>query len=78
MTRYRDRVTYWDVVNEPIGPWDNNPEICAADLLHGIGEGYIHRAFEVARRFAPDATLVLNEAQTETQDDNGATSATAC
>jgi endo-1,4-beta-xylanase len=73
VTRYRDRVTYWDVVNEPIGPWDNNPgNLRGGPFYTALGEGYIHRAFEVARRSAPNATLVLNEAQTETQDDNGA------
>jgi endo-1,4-beta-xylanase len=74
VTRYRDRVTYWDVVNEPIGPWDNNPgNLRGGPFYAAFGEGYIKRAFDVARRFAPAATLVLNEAQTETHDDNGAT-----
>jgi endo-1,4-beta-xylanase len=73
VTRYRDRVTYWDVVNEPIGPWDNNPgNLRGGPFYTAFGEGYIKRAFDVARRCAPAATLVLNEAQTETQDDNGA------
>lgn len=73
VTRYRDRVTYWDVVNEPIGPWDNNPgNLRGGPFYTAFGEGYIKQAFDVARRCAPAATLVLNEAQTETQDDNGA------
>jgi endo-1,4-beta-xylanase len=73
-TRYGERVVYWDVVNEPIGPWDRNPgNLRAGPFYRAFGEGYIKRAFDVARKFAPNATLVLNEAQTETQDDNGAT-----
>ena len=74
VTRYSNRVAYWDVVNEPIGPWDNNPgNLRGGPFYAAFGEGYIKRAFDVARRFAPAAMLVLNEAQTETHDDNGAT-----
>jgi endo-1,4-beta-xylanase len=74
VTRYRDRVVYWDVVNEPIGPWDKNPgNLRGGPFYTAFGEGYIKRAFDTARRFAPSATLVLNEAQTETNDDNRAT-----
>jgi endo-1,4-beta-xylanase len=74
VTRYRDRVGYWDIVNEPIGPWDGNPgNLRGGPFYAAFGEGYIKRAFDIARQFAPKATLVLNEAQTETNDDNGAT-----
>jgi len=73
-TRYGNRVAYWDVVNEPIGPWDGNPgNLRGGPFYRALGEGYIKRSFDLARKFAPSATLVLNEAQTETNDDNGAT-----
>lgn len=73
-TRYGDRVAYWDVVNEPIGPWDGNPgNLRGGPFYRALGESYIKRSFQLARKFAPIATLVLNEAQTETDDDNGAT-----
>lgn len=73
LERYRDRVAIWDVVNEPIGPWDNNPgNLRGGPYFAALGEDYIHRAFTLARKFGPKATLVLNEAQTETADGNGA------
>jgi endo-1,4-beta-xylanase len=73
-TRFGDKVVIWDVVNEPIGPWDRNPgNLRGGPFYRALGEGYIRRAFDVARRFAPTGTLVLNEAQTETDDENGKT-----
>lgn len=72
--RYRGRVAIWDVVNEPIGPWDRLPgNLRKGPFLTALGEGYIARAFRTARRMDPGATLVLNEAQTETADENGQT-----
>lgn len=74
ISRYQDRVAIWDVVNEPIGPWDKLPgNLRGGPYYAALGEGYILRAFEQARKVAPAATLVLNEAQTETDDANGAT-----
>lgn len=74
LERYRDRVAIWDVVNEPIGPWDRLPgNLRKGPFLSAMGEGYIARAFRAARQHAGDAILVLNEAQTETDDDNGRT-----
>jgi endo-1,4-beta-xylanase len=74
IARYRDRVTYWDVVNEPIGPWDGQPgNLRAGPFYAALGEAYIARAFEKAHDAASNAILVLNEAQTETADDNGKT-----
>lgn len=73
LERYRDRVKYWDVVNEPIAPWDKKPgNLRDGPYYAAMGEGYIARAFKLAREFAPAAKLVLNEAQTETADANGA------
>lgn len=74
IARYRGRVAIWDVVNEPIGPWDRLPgNLRKGPFLTALGEGYIARAFRTARRMDPSATLVLNEAQTETADENGQT-----
>ena len=74
MTRYRGRVRSWDVVNEPIGPWDRLPgNLRKGPFLSALGEDYIRRSFEVARSCDPDAELVLNEAQTESADENGET-----
>lgn len=72
MERYRADVWAWDVVNEPIAPWDKLPgNLRKGPFLSALGEGYIARAFRNARRHDPKALLVLNEAQTETADDNG-------
>lgn len=74
LERYGDRVAIWDVVNEPIGPWDRLPgNLRGGPYYMALGEGYIARAFRLARSIAPAATLVLNEAQTETDDANGET-----
>lgn len=58
MTRYADRVDYWDVVNEPI-----SEEAGLRDSIwfEAMGESYIDTAFLQARELAPNATLVLNE-----------------
>lgn len=72
MVRYKDSVRFWDVVNEPIGPWDNLPgKLRAGPFYAALGEGYITAAFNKARSIEPSAVLVLNEAQCETADDNG-------
>ena len=72
LERYRGKVEYWDVVNEPIAPWDKKPDnLRDGPYYSALGEGYIARAFKLAREFAPTSKLVLNEAQTETDDANG-------
>lgn len=74
MRRYAGRIRYWDVVNEPIGPWDSKPgNLRAGPFYRALGEDYIARAFRAARAVAPSDILVLNEAQCETADENGET-----
>ena len=74
LERYKDRVASWDIVNEPIGPWDRLPgNLRKGPFLTALGEDYISRSFEIARRTAPEIELVLNEAQTESDDENGET-----
>ncbi len=74
LERYRGRAAVWDVVNEPIAPWDNRPDnLRAGPFLAAYGIDYIARSFERARRFEPNAKLVLNEAFTETADERGET-----
>ena len=62
MPRYRDIVTSWDVVNEPIperptSVQDLRPSVWSRCL----GEAYIATAFRTAAAVDPHATLVLNE-----------------
>ncbi|MEQ1576826.1 MAG: endo-1,4-beta-xylanase [Hyphomicrobium sp.] len=72
--RYRDRVCSWDVVNEPVAPWDRLPgKLRKGAFYSAMGENYIARSFAIARIAAPKAQLVLNEAQTESDDENGQT-----
>jgi endo-1,4-beta-xylanase len=66
--RYRGRVDGWVVVNEAIwGPGDGVGRAQYAQTLwyDALGEGYIERAFEVARAADPDATLLYNETGAE-------------
>lgn len=72
MARYRGRVSSWDVVNEPIAPWDRQPgNLRNGPFLSALGVDYIARSFHVARAADATAELVLNEAQTESADENG-------
>jgi len=72
LERFRGRAFAWDVVNEPIAPWDRLPgNLRAGPYLAAYGEDYIARSFRLARQFDPAAKLVLNEAFTETADDLG-------
>ncbi len=72
LERFRGRAYAWDVVNEPIAPWDRLPgNLRAGPYLAAYGEDYIARSFRLARHFDPAAKLVLNEAFTETADDLG-------
>jgi endo-1,4-beta-xylanase len=60
MGRYGDVVRTWDVVNEPF----NYERGCAfknTEIYKLCGEEYITKAFEMAHKIDPTATLVLNE-----------------
>ncbi len=74
LERYQGKAETWDVVNEPIAPWDKNPDNLRQGPFYAhLGEDYIGHAFRLARELEPKAKLLLNEAQTESADDNGAT-----
>jgi endo-1,4-beta-xylanase len=62
MTRYRGRVTSWDVVNEAL-----NDEGGMRDCLwlRVIGPDWVEQAFRFARRADPDARLFYNEIRGE-------------
>lgn len=73
LERYQGKAETWDVVNEPIAPWDKNPGNLRQGPFYGrLGEDYIAKAFRLARQIEPNAKLRLNEAQTESADENGA------
>jgi endo-1,4-beta-xylanase len=74
LTRYRGQVFEWDVVNEPVGPWDRLPgNLRGGPFYAALGERYIDRSFQLAKVLDPGARLFLNEAQTETDDELGRT-----
>jgi endo-1,4-beta-xylanase len=58
MTRYKDDMIVWDVVNEPLA---DNGAMRESVWYQAIGEDYIDKAFTQARSLAPAATLLLNE-----------------
>lgn len=73
MTRYSGRFETWDVVNEPIAPWHHLPgRLRNGAYYAAFGAGYIAKSFQLARSFDATAKLALNEAQTESADENGA------
>jgi endo-1,4-beta-xylanase len=58
MTRYRDRIHEWDVVNEALhhdGGWRSNP------WYDALGPAYVDYAFRAARAADPKAKLYYNE-----------------
>jgi endo-1,4-beta-xylanase len=68
LERYADRVSSWDVVNEPIA---DPPARGLRDSFwkRHLGDDYISKAFHAARRAAPNAQLVLNEFGIEAADE---------
>jgi endo-1,4-beta-xylanase len=69
VSRYRGRITSWDVVNEaipdaPRNPADRRPSVWSAHL----GNDYIPLAFRTAAAADPRAELILNEYDVEFDD----------
>jgi endo-1,4-beta-xylanase len=61
LTRYRDVIPLWTVVNEPIDTSYRADGLRASVFLEAFGPGYIAEALETAREFAPAAQLMINE-----------------
>ena len=60
--RYAGRIHSWDVVNEPVEPWDNRPDgLRDSPFLRRMGLDYIDLAFRWAAEADPTARLALNE-----------------
>lgn len=58
MGRYKNDISLWDVVNEPIG---ENGGFRSSVWYDAIGESYLDIAFRQARLTAPNARLLLND-----------------
>ena len=62
VNRYAGRIHSWDVVNEPVEPWDKRPDgLRDTPFLRALGPDYIDLAFRLAAAADPRARLVLNE-----------------
>lgn len=67
--RYKDRISIWNLVNEPCYYWKPNTDgLRQGPYLSAMGEDYIANAFEIAKRADPAKRYVLNEAFTERAD----------
>ena len=70
--RYAGRLQSWDIVNEPFWPGHKAPGgYRLGPWYDAFGTGYIRRAFERAATVDKTTKFVLNEAQTERDDDVG-------
>ena len=70
--RYGGKLQSWDVVNEPFWPGHRAPGgFRLGPWYDAFGTDYIRRAFERAAHADPKTRLVLNEAQTERDDEVG-------
>lgn len=74
VSRYRDRISVWHVVNEVISDADNGPAgpYRNSNWYQAVGSGeFIDWAFEAARAADPNAQLLINEYNTEFPDKRG-------
>jgi endo-1,4-beta-xylanase len=72
VARYSGMLQSWDVVNEPFWPGHNAPGgFRLGPWYDAFGTDYIRRAFQRAAQVDGKTPLVLNEAQTERDDDLG-------
>ncbi|MBU6462969.1 MAG: endo-1,4-beta-xylanase [Bradyrhizobium sp.] len=70
--RYIGKLQSWDVVNEPFWPGHHAPGgFRLGPWYDAFGTDYIRRAFARAAQVDPRTKLVLNEAQTERDDEVG-------
>lgn len=70
--RYEGKLQSWDIVNEPFWPGHKAPGgYRLGPWYDAFGTGYIRRAFERAAMVDKKTKFILNEAQTERDDDVG-------
>ncbi len=74
IARYSGKLHSWDIVNEPFWPGHHAPgDFRMGPWYDAFGPDYIRHAFERAARLDPNTKFVLNEAQTERDDELGLT-----
>jgi endo-1,4-beta-xylanase len=72
VARYRGQLQSWDIVNEPFWPGHHAPGgFRIGPWYDAFGPDYVRRAFERAAQVDRTTKFVLNEAQTERDDELG-------
>jgi endo-1,4-beta-xylanase len=72
VARYQGKLQSWDVVNEPFWPGHHAPGgFRIGPWYDAFGPDYVRRAFERAAQVDRTTKFVLNEAQTERDDELG-------
>jgi endo-1,4-beta-xylanase len=72
VARYSGKLQSWDIVNEPFWPGHNAPGgFRLGPWYDAFGPDYVRRAFERAAQVDRTTKFVLNEAQTERDDELG-------
>jgi endo-1,4-beta-xylanase len=70
--RYAGKLESWDVVNEPFWPGHGNAGgFRSGPWYEAMGEAYVERAFRRLALVDRSSRFILNEAQTERQDETG-------
>ncbi len=79
VTRYRDQVRSWDVVNEALEPEHGRGDgLRNSPWLKAAGPAYVGQAFKIAAEFAPGAELAYNDYGLEHDDEWCRKRRTAC
>lgn len=66
VTRYKGKIRWWDVVNEPIEPANGRADGMRSKLWMTVfGPSYVEIALRLAHAADPDARLFINEANLE-------------
>ena len=71
VSRYRDKIKTWHVVNEPIAETKTNVTGLRPSIwLRYLGDRYIDTAFRLAHQADPSARLIINDYDIECVGDN--------
>lgn len=72
VTHFKDKVKSWDVINEPLAPFENDTPDWRNHLWYqAMGKDYIEIALRAARQADPNALLFINENALENNNDAG-------